>query len=687
MKNTAARMLIAILVLVAAGVSSVAQQQQQITPFGVREIPAPNAGTPQAPAQQPQAAPAVPQPPAPTPAAAQPQPAGAPQQGDETVRISLDFDNTDIYGIIRIVADTLGLNYIIDPAVKGTVNIHTSGTLRRSDLLPILETILKINGATMVKIGNFYQIIPVNTAARQPLEVQEQQRPGAPPDDQIVLQIVRMKFVAAGEMARLLTPYLSEGASIVNHDAGNILLLSERRSNLRKLLELIDVFDTKVFEGDRVRLIPVKNNLVRDLINDLKSVFAGYGLAETGGAIRFVPLERMNSILVITGNSTIFAEVEKWIERLDQPLATAGLRNFVYKVKNTKASDLSGVLGNLYGSAQRPQAPATAPGQQATPPPAASSPFTSTTASGVPSVAVGSGSVRIIADEITNSLIIQTTPQEWAEIERTLQQLDLLPRQVLIDAQIYEVTLNDSLSVGLSAILQRSGTLANPQTTASFAGAPPSLAAQTFTFVGRTRELVAFLNASENRSRVRTLSAPSVLVKDNTVADFQVGAEVPIPTTSSITPVQSGGTNLFAQTISFRPTGVIMRVRPQINDSGTLTLEISQEVSQASANTTSGVVAPVIGKTSVNSTIVIQDSQTIAIGGFMRESKELARSRLPLLGRIPIAGVLFGTTNNSNTRTELIVLITPHVLRTREEAEVSTEELKSKLQEVQKLLR
>jgi general secretion pathway protein D len=431
----------------------------------------------------------------------------------------------------------------------------------------------------------------------------------------------------------------------------------------------------------------VKNNLVRDLINDLKSVFAGYGLAETGGAIRFVPLERMNSILVITGNSTIFAEVEKWIERLDQPLATAGLRNFVYKVKNTKASDLSGVLGNLYGSAQRPQAPATAPGQQATPPPAASSPFTSTTASGVPSVAVGSGSVRIIADEITNSLIIQTTPQEWAEIERTLLQLDLLPRQVLIDAQIYEVTLNDSLSVGLSAILQRSGTLANPQTTASFAGAPPSLAAQTFTFVGRTRELVAFLNASENRSRVRTLSAPSVLVKDNTVADFQVGAEVPIPTTSSITPVQSGGTNLFAQTISFRPTGVIMRVRPQINDSGTLTLEISQEVSQASANTTSGVVAPVIGKTSVNSTIVIQDSQTIAIGGFMRESKELARSRLPLLGRIPIAGVLFGTTNNSNTRTELIVLITPHVLRTREEAEVSTEELKSKLQEVQKLLR
>jgi general secretion pathway protein D len=170
------------------------------------------------------------------------------------------------------------------------------------------------------------------------------------------------------------------------------------------------------------------------------------------------------------------------------------------------------------------------------------------------------------------------------------------------------------------------------------------------------------------------------------VADFQVGAEVPVPTSSSVTPVQSGGTNLFAQTIQFRPTGVIMRVRPQINDSGTVTLEISQEVSQAAQNTTSGVVAPVIAKSSVNSTIVVQDSQTIALSGFIRESKELARARLPLLGRIPVAGALFGSTRDANTRSELIVLITPHVLRTREDANASTDELKTKLKEVQKIL-
>jgi general secretion pathway protein D len=330
--------------------------------------------------------------------------------------------------------------------------------------------------------------------------------------------------------------------------------------------------------------------------------------------------------------------------------------------------------------------PAVSPGGQAAPftAPTPFSPVVPGTSIGTP-VLTG---VRIIADDITNSLVVQTTPQQWADVERTILQLDVLPRQVLIDAQIYEVTLSDSLALSLSAILQSRGT---PQTTGSFIGVnggPPSLSAQTFGFVGRTRELVAFLNASENRSRVRTLSAPSILVKDNMVADFTVGADIPIPTSSAVAAgVQANGNSVFTQTIAFRSVGVILRVKPQINDSGTLTLEVAQEVSQASGNTTSSIAAPEIGKSSVNSTIVVQDDETIAIGGFIRENKELNRNRLPLLGRIPGLGILFGDTSNSTSRTELIVLITPHVIRTREELDASTEQLKSKLNEVQKLLK
>src|SRR5262249_53896868 len=159
---------------------------------------------------------------------------------------TLRFNNADIYTVIGLVADTLGISYVIDPTVRGTVTTTTTGNLRRSDLLPILEAILKMNGATMVKAGNFYQIVPANTAARMPLELQRSQS-AVSPDDQIVLHIVALKFVPADEMAKVLDPYRSDAGTISAQ--GGVLLITDRRSNLRKLIEIIDVFDTTAFQG------------------------------------------------------------------------------------------------------------------------------------------------------------------------------------------------------------------------------------------------------------------------------------------------------------------------------------------------------------------------------------------------------------------------------------------------------
>jgi general secretion pathway protein D len=688
-------------------------------PAGQVAQPAP---PPQTPA--PTTVPLPPTPPPATPPAATP-PAGAPQvPADEPANIALHFDNGDIYGVIKIIADSLNLNYAIDPAVKGTVNITTNSSVKRSELLPILETILKLNGATMVRNGNFYLIVPANAATHQSLTVQDKPVP-SDPDDQMVLQIVRLKYVAASEMSKLLAPYTTEGANIVVVDSGSMLLVTERKSNLRKLLEIVDIFDSNAFEGERVRIFPVKQNLAKDLIPDLKTIFSGYALSDNSTAIRFLPIDRLNSILVITPVASVYPEVEKWIDRLDQRVApgtNGGIRNYVYNVKNAKAADIQKVLGQLYGTAVQlssiyqmpgnavPASPAGVPPQGFTAMPNGSP---TTAAQALAASAIGApqgtqggmaqapgngvaqapgngivqnGAVKVIADEINNALVVQTSPQMWPDVERTIIDLDRLKRQVLIDAQIYEVTLNESLSFGLSAILQTRGTLANPNT-GSFAGAPPSLTGQTVAYLSRSKELALFLNASENRSRVKTLSAPSVLVTDNLTAEFEVGADVPVPTSSSITPVTSGGTNLFAQTIQFRPTGVLLHVKPQINPSGNVTMEISEEVSEAGTNTTSTVAAPVIGKSSVNSTVVVQDGQTIAISGFIRESTNLNRTYLPLIGRIPILGTLLGNTEHSSDRTELIVLITPHVLQTHEDADSATDELKAKLKEIQKLLK
>jgi len=679
------------------------------TPFGPKEYDVPVDSPPAVPVPT-----TVPAPPAvvPTPSNAPPPPpasvtaqpapaaqsAATPQQPDEIVPISLQFDNaTDIYGIIKIIMGTLNLNYIIDPAVKGTININTSGNLRRSDLLPILETILKINGATMIKTGDIYEFVPAGSAIKQPLQVREGGLDVAM-DDQIVLQVIRMKFVTASEMAGLLTPLLSEGATIIPQSGGNILLIAERRSNLRKLLDIIDIYDTNVFADERVRLFPVKNNLAKDLVSDLTSVFAGYGLSNNATAIKFAALDRINSILVVTPNPAVFPEVEKWLNRLDQNTLKAGIRNFVYRVKNSKAADIQNVLAQLYGGQvqlssiynQPSGSPAAAGITAPTPPPnpmGTSLPISTTPASGASFTPPKAGDVRIIADIVNNSLVIQANPQVIQEIVQTIQELDILPRQVMIDAQIYEVGLTASLQFGITAALQNRGTLANPQTTTSLTGSPSTLAGQAFTFIGRTRELVAFLNASENKSRIRTLSAPSVMASDNVAADFQVGSDVPVPTSSSVTPVTSGGTNLFAQTIQFRQTGVLLHVKPQINDGGNVTLQITQEVSEAEANTTSAVVAPVIAVSSVASTISVHDGQTIAIGGFIRESNENSHDGLPILGRIPFLGSLLGNTGRTSSRTELIVLITPHVVTGYDTADGTTDELKAKLKEIQKLLK
>ena len=612
-----------------------------------------------------------------TPLGAQ-EPPPAPQ---DEAPISLFLDNADIHQIIQIIGETLGINYVVDPHIQGTVNINTAGNLQRSDLLPILETILRINGATIVQNGNFYEIVPASAALRQALPVQDDAQP-LRVDDQFVIQVVRMKFVSASEMSQLLSPYLSEGANIVVREAGNILLVTERRGNLLKLLEIVDVFDTNVFEGERVRLFPVENNLAADLVQDLVTVFAGYALSE---AIRFVAIERMNSVLVISPNMAVFDEVQKWLDRLDQPLQTSGVRNFVYRVRNGKAIEIQRVLSQLYGTEVQLsgiyQTPTGAVG--AMPPPAGQTPAQAGAGAEVGTAFLPTGNVKIISDETNNALVIQATPQEYAIIEDTIEQLDILPRQVLIDAQIYEVVLDDSLAFGLSARLQNRGTLQPAQTTASFSGNPPSLAVQTFAFSGRARELFMFLHASENRARVRTLSAPSVLVSNNQTAQFTVGVDIPVPVSSSASGVQApGGGTLFAQTIQRRETGVIMQVTPLINDSGNVTLEISQEVSQVGAL---GPLGPVIGQSAVTSTVVIRDGQTIVLGGFIRESNDLVRNRIPLLGRIPVLGGLFGSTSTTKNRTELVILITPHVIRNFEEADHATEELRDKLREIKKM--
>ncbi len=673
--------------LIAAGLLALALY----TPTAGAQVAAPQ--TAPAPAQQ-------------SPAAAAPAPQEAPSG------IALHLENTDLLQVIGIIAEQLQLNYVVDPQVKGTVNVNTLGDLRREDLFPLLQMILRVNGATAVQTGNLVRITLLQNVQRIPLEPSlDQSAAAVSPDDRVVMNIIPLRYVSAADMTRILTPFLSEGGALFSHDAGNVLIITDSSRSMKRLLELVAQFDTEAFTNQRARLYAVQGSEAKTVAKEMEQVFAAYGLSGGTSAIRFVPIERINSILVVTANPSVYEEVERWLQRLDQPTVGAGVRTFIYKVENGRAEDIANVLSQVFLGAAPRSATTTSAGMPSTTagsmaqggqgtaaPQAVAAPMAIFSG---PAQGQGEEShIRIVPDPVNNQLVIQATAQEYEEMRRTLQDLDIVPRQVMIEAKVYEVDLTGALSAGVSAFLQNRDATGTGGPTlqggerklqGSFAlpagGGPAGIAASIGTLVGKTRELLLFLNAAETHNQARVISAPSLLASDNIAANINVGTEVPILTSQALVGgAQVSGSSLFTNTIQNRDTGVLLTVTPRINSSGLVNLQIQQEVSAPLPPTTAGIQSPSIQKRSISTQVVVQDGETLALGGIIQESKSISKNRVPLLGDIPYVGALFGNTSTSSQRTELIVLLTPTVIRNSFEAERATTELRDKLKDVRKLL-
>jgi general secretion pathway protein D len=288
----------------------------------------------------------------------------------------------------------------------------------------------------------------------------------------------------------------------------------------------------------------------------------------------------------------------------------------------------------------------------------------------------------LVADDVNNSLIIQASPADYAYILEIIEKMDVLPRQVIIDARIFEIELSDSLSFGVAATLQgRTGD--GRLTTASVSGETGALAAGTFAFIGNQRELLMNLNALRAKTKVRVLESPAVLALDGTMAKIVVGGEYPY-TTGGVAPVAGGTVNAY-NSIQYRETGIALIIMPRISASGTVTLEVAHEISSPGAPVSTGSGdTPTFTKTSVQTTLAVQDGETVAIAGLIRENESRGRTGVPLLSDIPLLGALFGQTNVSKNRTELLIMLTPHVIRTPERFQQMTQELKDSLRNVRK---
>ncbi len=610
--------------------------------------------------------PPPPVPPEPKPPALEEQlPIQAPSPGSGLVTFRLR--NADMVEFIRAVAAEIKLNYVLDPTVQGTVTISTEGDLHREDLFPLLQAVLKINGAVAVQTGNFYRIVPLAKAAKNPLEIfPTASGKTLPADERLIMQIMPLHYASAAELSKVLSPFLSESGSLVVHESGNILILVDTSLNVQSLVDLVAQFDNLELARQRVRLFPVQNNVASSLVPELEAIFAAYGLSEKKPSLRFVPIDRINAILVVANDAGVYDEVQAWLTQLDKPAAPSGVQTFIYRVQNSEADYLAKLLASIQGGGR--------PNEGTAPP---------TTTPGDSAASEPSGGVRIIPDPVNNSLIIQASPHQYGQIVATLQEIDVIPRQVLIEARVYEVTLTGDLLFGVSYFLQqRSDAVKQPLASFSVLQA---LQASAGLLIGNTRELMFFLNARDNRSRVRVVSAPTVLATDNSQAKIQVGSEIPILTSQAVTPgAQVGGTNVFTNTVQNRDTGIILTVTPRITANGLVSLQITQEISSAIPPPSDAIQSPSFLKRMVTTRAVVQDGETIALGGLIQDSVTTRRNRIPLLGDIPGLGLLFGTTSRNSEKTELIVLLTPRIIPDVPTAQTATRELKNKLRDLRR---
>ena len=301
---------------------------------------------------------------------------------------------------------------------------------------------------------------------------------------------------------------------------------------------------------------------------------------------------------------------------------------------------------------------------------------------------------RIIPNPLDNSLLIQGTPQEYQSILKLLKELDIPPRQILLEAKIYEVSLTGAFASGVAAYLQSrdaSGASAggrvesSRQFVAAFTGAATAL--QAGALIGRSRELLAFLNLRENATKSKVVAAPSLIATDSIPASINVGNEVPTLTSTIPSNVQSGGNTQFAQSISSRNTGVTLNVMARVNPSGIVTLIINQEVSAPQPPASGGIQSPSFSKRTVQTQITMQDGDTIAIGGIINESQSQSSAGVPGLHKLPIIGAVFGNRSYSKDRTELIVFMTPRVIFDNTDLLDASEELKARVRKLRKIVK
>jgi len=636
-----------------------------------------------------------------------PQPPPGPEEA------SLNFEGLDVREVAKVIlGDYLKQSYTVHPAVSGVVTFRTIKPIPLKDLLPTLEMLLRQNNAAVVQEEGIYKILPI-TAVRGSISPQLGGSSLPIPAGYSVM-VIPLKYVGAAEMVKLLEPFAADN-TVRADTIRNLLIIAGNQREMRHLIDTVELFDVDWLAGYSVGLFPIRGTDVKSLVADLDRVFGAQAQSPLAGIVRVIPIERLNALLVVTTQPRYLELAKTWVERIDQAGGTTGgTRFFVYQVKNGKAENLAQLVSDLF-SARRTTTtgPSLAPGARpatiSSPTPFGQTPPQTTTSTVTPApgaatftlpsgVSGTANEVRVIADKDTNSLLILAVPSDYEVIIGALKQLDVVRRQVLVEVYLAEVKLTDNLSFGLSYFLttrnNTTGTMSSAVSSTVPSGLPTANGAfsptgvvppfapglQLINFAGN--EVRAVLNTLGTDGKAKVLAAPQIMVLDNEKAEIKVGDRVSVQTGSS-TGVTTGIVNSF----QYLDTGILLAVTPRINSGGMVTLEINQEVSVPDSTTITALNPnPTINTRNAKTSVVVANGESIVLGGLIREVSGRNSSGIPLLSKIPILGIAFGSQSYNRERTELVLIVTPKIISDPYQARAATEELRDKLPALRDLM-
>lgn len=601
---------------------------------------------------------------------ATPAPPGSGAQRTAVRTFNVVFDQAPVTAVAdAVLGRSLRRSYRVDPAVQGTLTISLTGRLSEAEALATFDRALRSVNAALVEEGAGFAVVPASQASRlnaPPVVV-------GPGSDMLAgSAIYQAREIGAAEIARLLEPLAGEGATVRADPGREQVFISGDPTTVNALVRTARSVDVDWLQGKSLQFFPVRFASPSDIAAEIRQVFGGPD-GPLGSQIQFIELSRLNGLLVIARSPAGLDRAAEWIARFDRAPPPASRRLRSIPLANLEAEQFVATLGGLLGAGAGAAAPGGAteagPVGQTGPAPAAPS-------AGAPAAtdtSFAAGALRLTADPRTNALILLADDAEYRNVLDIVRELDAPPPQVLIEATIAEVTLNDRLRFGVQWFFD------DGDFTGGFSGTDNDDAASSFPgFSLRyiNLDVRAALNALSTVTDVQLISTPRVLVLSNERAELQVGDQVPIITQSA---VGLEDDSRILNSVQYRDTGVVLSVTPRVSESGRMFIEIQQEVSEVAGTTSSDIDSPTIQQRRLNTRIQVEDGQLVVLGGLLRSTRSLGDTGVPYLSRIPALGALFRSRDTTVRQTELVMFLRPTVVRARPDIDAVTNEMVARL--------